>query len=358
MSIKLKYLLVGICFGLMFPLGAIIFEMIVTGERNIITLHLENPILFMIDSAPIFLGLFALLGGVKQEQAILAGKRQTKLSEDLRETMSELKNKEQALSDEKEHIESMNVTLKSSSEYLESVFTTVMKDSELLEGEMDTISHATKHVLSTSNEISSRTVHSLEKVTEGHQISEEISHLMTEILNEVEEIARNIQAEKDQMNDFSEAVSKVLSLKDMIQSISEEVDLLALNASIEASRAGEHGRGFAVVATEVKKLSIESSHSTDEMTKQLTYLQDKEHLLVSSMHDVENHIGDINKSIDELSYKMKRIEELLRVEREASDEISHLTESQTKDTSKLNASIGNVLKSITNLRKSIEKDSR
>ena len=73
-AIVRKYLIIGICFGLAFPVGALIFETILKGypvSINTLSLaHRENKLLFMIDSAPLFLGLFSLLGGFSHAKAL------------------------------------------------------------------------------------------------------------------------------------------------------------------------------------------------------------------------------------------------------------------------------------------------
>ncbi|WP_406610644.1 methyl-accepting chemotaxis protein [Agarivorans sp. JK6] len=130
----------------------------------------------------------------------------------------------------------------------------------------------------------------LTMVTQCNELSTNASALVGENITMMTTTSEETVKASSFIQDLSNTAEQVYGIVDAIRAISEQTNLLALNAAIEAARAGEQGRGFAVVADEVRSLAARTGSSTDEIAKLITQLTEGVQQVVNSMGEVTEKV--------------------------------------------------------------------
>jgi methyl-accepting chemotaxis protein len=163
----------------------------------------------------------------------------------------------------------------------------------------------------TANNVSEASKHSFEVRTIADDNSNRIVSLSTALSQSVEVMTR--------LSKHSDSIGGIL---DTIGSIADQTNLLALNAAIEAARAGEHGRGFAVVADEVRSLASRTQASTAEIQHMIDSLQKETKTAEAAISQGQSQAAECVSQSQELSNAIKQIESALHTIDEMSKSIS------------------------------------
>ncbi|MDD2829996.1 MAG: methyl-accepting chemotaxis protein [Sulfuricurvum sp.] len=127
------------------------------------------------------------------------------------------------------------------------------------------------------------------------------------IIDSINHISEMINENRDNAQQLQKSIGDISQVIALIKDISDQTNLLALNAAIEAARAGEHGRGFAVVADEVRKLAERTQKATSEVEMSINMLKQSAGSMVESSETTEEYADDSTRKLDAFTQSLSEL---------------------------------------------------
>ncbi|MFB2799854.1 methyl-accepting chemotaxis protein [Shewanella seohaensis] len=221
--------------------------------------------------------------------------------------------------------------------------------------EVTMVATAVTEMASATEEIASNAEHTAQTAQDAVGLSNHGQKQVMQSQQSIRNLANEVETAGRIISELNEHSQKINSILLTISGIAEQTNLLALNAAIEAARAGEQGRGFAVVADEVRVLSQRTHSSTQEIQAMIETLQQTAGKAVKSMtqsHDMaETSVADANSASESLLQISKAINEIS----DMASQIATAAEEQTSVTSEINRNTESIREVSENL--SIEAQS-
>ena len=182
---------------------------------------------------------------------------------------------------------------------------------------------------STVAEVAQRALDTKDAVDHTFELSTTTGTTVAETIDSIQRQARQIQVAAQATDELQGYGQSIDGIVDAIRNIAEQTNLLALNAAIEAARAGEQGRGFAVVADEVRSLASRTQASTTEIQQQIEQMQQKIHSVVEIMGVSRAQSGECVQLASSAREALQSMSQAVGTIREMNTQIAAATEEQS-----------------------------
>jgi aerotaxis receptor len=194
-------------------------------------------------------------------------------------------------------------------------------------------------------EVANMAADSLNDAREMRKIVDENSRNMERSIVTTNKVASTVQASSKTISDLGESIHRIGVIANTIKEIAEQTNLLALNAAIEAARAGEQGRGFAVVADEVRKLAERTATSTKDIAKTIAEINAISDAAVVSM---QSAVSEVEDGITLIRKNGEGLKQIMSATINVSERVDHIANS-SKEQSVAGESVAQSLERITGL---------
>ncbi|MGY3858427.1 methyl-accepting chemotaxis protein [Aeromonas intestinalis] len=208
--------------------------------------------------------------------------------------------------------------------------------------QVELVATAVHQMSSTADSVASSAQITAQAVDETRHAVHQGQQVVSASANGIRQLSRQVSEVSEKITALQQQGLQIGSILDVIRTISEQTNLLALNAAIEAARAGEHGRGFAVVADEVRALASKTQASTREIQQMIDRLRDTTGEAVETMAEGRSlsrlALNDAEQAVKELTTIVQAADRI----GDMATQIASAAEQQSKVSEEINHNVSNI----------------
>ncbi|MCC6581253.1 MAG: methyl-accepting chemotaxis protein [Phycisphaeraceae bacterium] len=205
------------------------------------------------------------------------------------------------------------------------------------------ISAALEQVSASVVEVAQQSNQAATSAAESGEVARTGGEVVAQTINDMQAISKAVEATSESVEELGKRSEQIGKIVEVINDIADQTNLLALNAAIEAARAGEHGRGFAVVADEVRKLADRTTKATEEIAGSITAIQTETKQAVERMNVGANQVQagvdrakEAGKSLEKIVAKANDVAKLIQSIAAAAEQQSAASEEVSRSVQSIN----------------------
>ncbi|KUI99732.1 HAMP domain-containing methyl-accepting chemotaxis protein [Vibrio sp. MEBiC08052] len=210
------------------------------------------------------------------------------------------------------------------------------------ESETEMVATAMNEMTVTVHDVANSASQAAGAADKANQEAESGANVVARTITAIHSLSDSVTQSSEKLSEVEQEVHNISTILDVIRGIAEQTNLLALNAAIEAARAGEQGRGFAVVADEVRSLASRTQDSTQEIQNIIEQLQQGTQSTVDAMNQGKKQAAACVEQADETNETLQAIIHAIGVINDMNMQIASASEQQSTVAESINENIVNV----------------
>jgi len=277
------------------------------------------------------------VNGVGEFNQLTTGIEKCRLS--LNEVVNLVKDNSEHLASSAQEISASTEQMTAGSEQISATVNEISTGTQSQSTKTEEVSRAMQDMNMTVQEVANSSQMASENAGESNDLIKGLGEISQDLILKMDSIKSASGDSAQHINDLAKKSGQIGEIVDLITNIADQTNLLALNAAIEAARAGEHGRGFAVVADEVRKLAEESGGAAKQIAELIHAMQEGTENAVTSMDQATAEVSTGSQSLEEAAVSINKVVQ-------AGDDIARMVQEIAAAAEEQSASIEEVTSSV------------